>query len=356
MHLAQKLFLLTTLIPLASWGCGRPVGSKYNDFSRPAVIRSELTNLQLARSQGIDHRILRKTVETGKYFFDSHFYDVEFPNLSESEFRRLQDIYGGWSQSRHLETFQPGKVWTLSDFLPPAMAAKLGNVFQGEETQRQLPRIFGANADGKRIPTPVQLISNCWGTAYEVLRGSQTFSDELILFYAPQRQARAVFFDPQWSEELRRISKMVPSDPSVRNSGLKPGDVLVIGDAWLQHVAIFVDDDLYFEKSGTGNTALYRLNTWETIVATWPPDLHGYSWRRFNHHPLPDPSELFNLKTSLPPHLDLTLFSEDELRELTAELNLDDATGAPTGATWLGMRRIHLSSVSGLGQTQSSFY
>jgi hypothetical protein len=35
---------------------------------------------------------------------------------------------------------------------------------------------------------------------------------------------------------------------------------------------------------------------------------------------------------------------------------LDDATGVPTGATWLGMRRIHLSSVSGLGRTQSSFY
>ena len=348
MNLLLRLFIVLTVIIVFTSGCGSPVSSKESDFSQPAVIRTELTTLQLARSQDFPHRILRRTVATGKYFFDSDFYDVEFPMLNENEFRRLQNIYGGWSRTRNQETFQSGKVWNLSEFLPPAMAAKLGNVFQGEETLEMLPHIFGTKADGKRIATPVQLISNCWGTAYEVMRGAQTHSDELILFYAPQRLARAVFFDPQWSEEIRPISKTVSTDPSLRNAGLMPGDVLVIGNTWLQHVAIFVDDDLYFEKSGTGNSALYRLNTLDTIVATWPPDLHGYSWRRFHRQPLPDPSELFNLKTSLPPNADLTLFTEAEQRDLTAELNLDDHSGEPLGATWLGMRRIPLPKVSGV--------
>ena len=347
MNLQPKWFILPTLLALFSGACGSPGHSKLNDFSRPAVIATELTTLKLTRSHGIPHRILRKTVITGKYFFDSNFYDVEFPSPSESDFRRLQNIYGGWSKTRNHETFQPDKVWNLSQFLPPAMAAKLGSVFQGEETLEKLPRIFGTKADGQRIPTPVQLISNCWGTAYEVMRAAQTPSDELILFYAPQRLARAVFFDPQWSEEIRPISKTVPTEPSVRSAGLMPGDVLLIGDAWLQHVAIFVDDDLYFEKSGTGNTALYRLNTLDTILATWPPDLHGYSWRRFHGRPLPDPSELFNLKTSLPSHIDLSLFTEAEQQGLTAELNYDDRTGEPIGVTWLGMRRIPLALTSG---------
>lgn len=347
MYQLLRNFILPTLIAVFFTDCGSSVSSKETDFSRPSVIATELTPLKLARSQDIPHRILRKTVITGKYFFDSHFYDVEFPSLSESEFRRLQKIYGGWSKTRNQETYQSDKVWNLSQFLPPAMASKLGNVFQGEETLEMLPHIFGSKADGQRIPTPVQLISNCWGTAYEVMRAAQTPSEELILFYAPQRLAKAVFFDPQWSEEIRPISKTVSPDPSVRSAGLMPGDVLLIGDAWLQHVAIFVDDDLYFEKSGTGNTALYRLNTLETILATWPPDLHGYSWRRFHSRPLPQPSELFNLRTSLPSNIDLSLFTEAEQRGLTAELNYDDRTGEPIGATWLGMRRIPLPLVSG---------
>ena len=165
MYQLLRNFILPTLIAVFFTDCGSSVSSKETDFSRPSVIATELTPLKLARSQDIPHRILRKTVITGKYFFDSHFYDVEFPSLSESEFRRLQKIYGGWSKTRNQETYQSDKVWNLSQFLPPAMASKLGNVFQGEETLEMLPHIFGSKADGQRIPTPVQLISNCWGTA-----------------------------------------------------------------------------------------------------------------------------------------------------------------------------------------------
>ncbi len=94
MNLLLRLSIVPTFIIVFSAGCGSPVNSKEYDFSRPAVIRTELTTLQLARSQDIPHRILRRTVATGKYFFDSDFYDVEFPTLNENEFRRLQNIYG----------------------------------------------------------------------------------------------------------------------------------------------------------------------------------------------------------------------------------------------------------------------
>jgi hypothetical protein len=323
---------------MVAWiaGCGVSTDATVSDFSRPEVIRTEFTDLRLARISQIQHRIVRKTVATGKYFFDSNFYDVEFPRLTETEFDQLRETYSGWSASKNPEGFRAGRSWTLASFLPPAMTAHLEYNFLAEQSFMDLPRIFGNDADGARVKTPVLLLSNCWGSAYEVLREAQTPASFLTLFYAPERLARAFFFDARWSEEVLPVSKQIPADPKVRNLGLRPGDVLVIGDRYLQHIAIFVDDDFYFEKSGAGNTALYRLNTWETIVATWPPDLHGYSWRRFNRAALPD------LRTALPSGVDLSVFSEEELKGLTAELNLDDRTGRPLGATWLTRREVPL--------------
>jgi hypothetical protein len=111
----------------------------------------------------------------------------------------------------------------------------------------------------------------------------------------------------------------------------------------LQHVAIFIDNDFYFEKAGSGDSALYRVSHWNTLSKTWPPDLHGYSWRRFNKRPLPDPSDIFNLETSLPEGTSLAVFSQDEIRTLTAEINRDDRTGQPLSATWMGRRNILLT-------------
>jgi len=52
------------------------------EFSKPNVTLSEEFSLKLTRAKSIPHRVVRKTVDSGQYFFDSFILDVEFKNLA----------------------------------------------------------------------------------------------------------------------------------------------------------------------------------------------------------------------------------------------------------------------------------
>ena len=273
--------------------------------------------------------------------FESFVLDAEFKNLDRRQFDSLKSIYGDCSQTPSRTTYEPLRSWLLSDFLPPAMQAALNFRFINERRLTPLPQLFSMNTHSERTETPVLLVSDCWGTLYEVLRHAQTFQSNphLELFYAPHKAAKSVFFDPRWSAEVRPYSKQATFPSEERNAGLVTGDVLLVGKEWFQHVAIFIDDDVYFEKAGTGNTALYRLTDWDTLAKTWPPDLHGYSWRRYNQQAFPESSELFNMSTSVPNNEQLSQLTPEELRKFTLEPAIDDSTGRPVGGSWFERRK-----------------
>lgn len=78
-----------------------------------------------------------------------------------------------------------------------------------------------------------------------------------------------------------------------RNKNLQPGDVLLIGPknpdyGPLYHVAIFIDDDLYFEKTGPANRMLARFTTYERMMQAFRGKL--FRVRRMKETPLPDAS------------------------------------------------------------------
>ncbi|MBF0442016.1 MAG: C40 family peptidase, partial [Oligoflexales bacterium] len=102
-------------------------------------------------------------------------------------------------------------------------------------------------------------------------------------------------FDEKYSRTVKPYSKK-PEDylnEEVRNRGLEPGDVLVVGREWIYHVAIFIDNDLFFEKSGSGDLTLFRFATYDLLRKTWDPTFLGWSFRRFEGDPLIDPMRLF---------------------------------------------------------------
>lgn len=175
------------------------------EFSKPNVTLSEEFPLKLARAKNIPHRVIRKTVESGQYFFDSYVLDAEFENLNQRQFESLKFVYGGWSRTPSRIMYEQNSRWLLSDFLPPVMQAALNFRFINERRLTPLPQLFGMNTHTERTATPVLLVSNCWGTLYEVMRHAQTFQSnpQLELFYAPHKAAKSVFFDPRWSVEVR---------------------------------------------------------------------------------------------------------------------------------------------------------
>jgi hypothetical protein len=51
-------------------------------------------------------------------------------------------------------------------------------------------------------------------------------------------------------------------------------------DLYLDHVATLIDEDVYFEKSGSGEKVPFRVNTWAGIAANFPPSIFFWEWRR----------------------------------------------------------------------------
>ena len=79
-------------------------------------------------------------------------------------------------------------------------------------------------------------------------------------------------------------------DKKLRNKKLQAGDVLLLwhtiassnrpNKVYLDHVVTCIDEDVYFEKSGSGDNVPYRINTWEGVTANFPPAVFNWEWRR----------------------------------------------------------------------------
>jgi len=317
------------LIGITSACQNADLNSQESFLEKPKVLSQEILPYQLARARELSHKFVRSKHESGKSWFDSYSLNIQFPALTRSEFDYLKKTYGGWSRQSSQIIFQEGASYQLTDFLPPPMGAVLENVFVQEDVIQNLPQ-FNAVQSGffsKRVDQRVSLLTNCWGTVYEIMRWARSdqppAQGDFYFFYAPENLARYFFTDDRWTSMIKDFDDTVVEQSKTRNEHLEPGDILVIGKKYLQHVAIFIDDDLYFEKAGAGSTALYRLNDFQTIAKTWPADLHGYSWRRIKNQAFPSPEKLFNLQKSLP-ELSLDLFSATEMSNLTAEVDRDD--------------------------------
>lgn len=67
--------------------------------------------------------------------------------------------------------------------------------------------------------------------------------------------------------ELLNVSKLPSSNVKERNAGFAVGDFLVVSEgSKLRHLAIWLDQDLYFEAHSFGQTLLFRLATFEQLI------------------------------------------------------------------------------------------
>lgn len=127
------------------------------------------------------------------------------------------------------------------------------------------------------------------GFAWEVLYQADNadVSNMQISTADPQSAWRA-FTNPQFFELVQssRGNSKILTDPAVRNKRLKTGDTLLVWhripgqSLYLDHVAILIDDDVYYEKSGSGDKVPFRLTTWEGVTANFPASIFYWEWRR----------------------------------------------------------------------------
>ena len=222
--------------------------------------------------------------------------DAEFgTDLDESAFNALQTAYCAWSETKSRVKYQKGRRYTLLDFLPPLLQAVSGCHFRSSRRKQEgLPSLVGDPDDRVALYTQqeVLLTSNCWGFAWEVLyQADNADTSTMTVSTADPGSAWRALTGPGFDLiQTSRTNPALLTDKQVRNAKLQGGDVLLLwhtiassntpNKVYLDHVVTWIDDDVIFEKSGSGDKVPFRLNTWEGLVRNFPPAVLTWEWRR----------------------------------------------------------------------------
>lgn len=238
--------------------------------------------------------------------------DAEFAPLNRSTYDALRERYSGWSRTKPTAQWrESGTGYRLLDFLPPALQATSGLHFHEQHQDYGLPS-FAEGAESRQVNQSALLAANCWGFAYAVMEAASNPEAPLTLSLASPQvawsayTAQGLFPLLQSSADEQSLTGNTAADAAMRNAKLQPGDLVLLWHdngggqgLYLDHVAVYLDEDLYFERSGSGDHVPFRVNTWAGLVADWPAFVFNFEWRRraerYARDPLPTAGESFGL-------------------------------------------------------------
>lgn len=195
---------------------------------------------------------------------DPHIYllSVHLGQLNQTQFTKLKAYFGNQSSV----SFDSNRSYDLKDFLPPAMQALLNKKLNDMDLSSfDCPKDeYGDEEDCWLLRANITSVSsmvNCIGTAFEMSRiiqkqnGAGTYH-----LYSPGRV------------EASYILKDKSNGASVPQKNLKFGDVLYytqkLDTVWgeqVQHMAIFIAGNIYFEKRDSSEQDPYRLVLLEDV-------------------------------------------------------------------------------------------
>lgn len=261
----------------------------------------EESSLKLNYARKIPHHCFSQIDENAPLAVWKPLMDCQFGLLSLNDFNYLRETYSGWSLSKTKVKYNDGRHYRLSDFLPPVIQALNMHRFstQKRPVGHALPQLQAINQDHPD-KISAQLTANCWGTVYEILRhASDPLAQELDIFTATSDPIKKLL-----RQNSTFIMREELSESPQSSEQMQPGDILMIYHTlnsieYLDHVALFVDSKLLFEKAGGGDVVPYRLIDFETIKKIWPLGVFKYEYRRPHlNRPLKRASTLFGLHNS----------------------------------------------------------
>ena len=284
-----------------------PEDSKPKEFEKTDYrgeeipLQYELKQIRLAAN--IDKNQISLT--QASTFGSLPYLDYKFSNLSQIQFDALVNHFGGQSQT----LFRADTVYSLSDFISPLVQATEGLRFQGVDENTV---IAASESPELNLPSAASTSANCWGTSWEYLRhlseakNNDRYDLPLTVFYA-ENGVKQAFYDYTKAIETLKVNRDYSVTLEATQSlPLKVGDVLLLtgknrSNTDLIHTAIYLDHNVYFEKTSIDQRGTYRVTTLDSIL-----DLYGTSsgepvtleWRRWNGATLPSAQELFTEKSA----------------------------------------------------------
>lgn len=224
--------------------------------------------MKFALAHGIEHVVYKDLISPQNYDdLKKESIRIVFPNLSQNQFNLLWERFDKTSSIKWIE----GKEYRLTDFLPPKIQALSDHWLSGtSEAEPRIPESWRNPYDNFGVPY-VSVNMNCWTTAWEVVRDWGAKHQELRIGYFDGPTASKYLEDSEYhsiTEKLLSREEIFNEKlADERNEGRRPGDLLIIHtigslDISPAHVAVWIDDDLYFEKTNSGGHDPIRLSTY----------------------------------------------------------------------------------------------
>jgi hypothetical protein len=249
-------------LPLGFWAEGKVLSRKVDtSISLPA-----------AKGLGATYKVTRVNVEgrlPEKPLSDE--LRVVFQNVDKATFEKLLQYYSGWSKlpsQVSFDTLAKGKAIIdevpIQVFLPPLMQALINKGFDVQ--------LFSADK-----PDKTDAATNCWSTAYEIVRLAETGSSDYTLFFA--NHVKELLENDSYSQHIslpkKTANQLAKMSAKARNQLLKSGDTLsfyidvkIPGvPLLLSHVVVFLDGDLFFEKPSYDSDRPFRLISMKDLAA-----------------------------------------------------------------------------------------
>jgi hypothetical protein len=196
---------------------------------------------------------------------------IKLGKVTEEQYKLLMDHYGG----QGFVPYNSAREYELQDFLPPKVQALLYRwLVPTYEVDSRIPIAWGSPYHPDE-PVSTGVSMNCWTTAYEVVRDwSKPWNDtQGKLAYFGSKIAENMLWTNKTAivkNDLLDRSAWAPEKVSERNAGRQPGDVLYIKTQYSYfgpaHAAVWIDDDLYFEKTNSSSDDPIRLAHYSDVI------------------------------------------------------------------------------------------
>ena len=211
---------------------------------------------------------------------------IEFPKLNQSQYNTLMQRYGG----QNLVPFSENraKPYILEDFLHPKIQAYNGRwLHTSVMSTAGIPDSWRTFLPDKPLVNAVINDMNCWTTAYDVIRDWHTPFNQMqgiIGFYDGALVTKSLK-NTQFFEKIVVLeAEEAWSMPQKWNENRQVGDILYIENPTVRgtpgHMAIWLDNDLYFEKTNGGNTEPIRLSHVSNILGQYTKQVERVSFFR----------------------------------------------------------------------------
>lgn len=256
----------------------------------------DITDCNVTLTTPVHYQCKGKQARDQKYAVWKTSLDFHFGLLAEEQWDMLRTQYTApWAgpaivagQTSLFDPYDSKHEYSIKDFLPPTIRALDGYNFVEED--EPFPAGVPLPPDppsAPRLYNKTVLVPNCWATVCELLRTiAQCRQDTTTVYYdvysTDDKDAQ------RWAEETTTV---VPGPYT--ESDRKFGDVMLVflkdqqmKRAILQHAVMFIDQDIVFEKAGSGSKNPYRLIDLDTVEKEWKPTLQGGLFEWVLHRPL----------------------------------------------------------------------